>query len=159
MAQTHKLCVENELKNCSADQFYRFMMNEMTTLPQVLPHMYKSFEILAGDGKSVGTVRLAKIVIGTFPEAIVKEKIVAVDDESRTVTISIIGGEILQMYPKFEYTLTVTPVVTQGREQSCLLKYSAEYEKANEAVPHPKENLELGTSIYEAFAMHLASKA
>ncbi|KAI3933132.1 hypothetical protein MKW92_002288, partial [Papaver armeniacum] len=70
-------------------------------------------------------------------EETVKDKIVAADNENRTLSISTIDGEILRMYPKFECTMIVTPVVTQGREQSCLLKLSVEYKKETEDVPPP----------------------
>ncbi|RZC93743.1 hypothetical protein C5167_029385 [Papaver somniferum] len=158
MAQIHKLHVQNELKNCSADQFYSFIKNEATKFPRVCPHIIKSFQILAGNG-SIGTVRVMKIAAGASHEVTVKDKIVAADDESRTLSITIIDGDLLRMYPKFEYTLTVTPVVTQRREQSSLLKLSVEYEKGNEDVPAPLEYTELATALYKAIAGHLAKNA
>ncbi|KAI3867511.1 hypothetical protein MKX03_025597 [Papaver bracteatum] len=159
MAQIHRLHVQNELKNCSADQLYSFYKNEMTKFPQVLPHIFKSVQILAGDGNSAGTVRLVKFSIGSSREEIMKEKIETVVDESRTLRGSIIDGDILRMYPKFEYTTTVTPLVTQGGEESCLVKVSVEYEKENEDIPNPTEYMELSSLIYKAVASHLAKKA
>ncbi|KAI3877943.1 hypothetical protein MKW98_001952 [Papaver atlanticum] len=159
MAQIHRLHVQNELKNCSADQLYSFFKNERTKLPQVLPHIFKSVQILAGDGNSAGTVRLVKFSTGTSREEIMKEKIETVVDESRTLRGSIIDGDILRMYPKFEYTMTITPLVTQGGEESCLVKLSVEYEKENEDVPNPTEYMELSSLIYKAVASHLAKKA
>ncbi|KAI3864402.1 hypothetical protein MKX03_028438 [Papaver bracteatum] len=159
MAQIHRLHAEVELKNCTADQFYGFLKNEMTTLPQVIPHIFKSFQILAGDGKSEGTIRLSKVAMGTCHVEMVKDKIEAIDDESRTVSFSVVDGDVLRMYPKFEYTLTVTPLVTQGSDQSCLLKLSVEYEKENEDVPHPHQYVEFATSANKAIASHLANKA
>ncbi|KAI3971462.1 hypothetical protein MKW92_033633 [Papaver armeniacum] len=158
MAQIHKLHVQNELRNCSADKFYCFLKNEATKFSQVCPHIIKSFQILAGDG-NVGTVRVMKIAAGASHEVTVKDKIVAANDETRTLSIRIIDGDLLCMYPKFEYTMTVTPVVTQRREQSSLLKLSVEYEKGNEDVPPPREYTELATSLYKAIAGHLAKNA
>ncbi|RZC75854.1 hypothetical protein C5167_000056 [Papaver somniferum] len=100
-----------------------------------------------------------KIAAGASHEVTLKDKIVATDDETRTLSIRIIDGDLLCMYPKFEYTLTVTPVVTQRREQSSLLKLSVEYEKKNEDVPPPHEYMELATSLYRAIAGHLANNA
>ncbi|KAI3945564.1 hypothetical protein MKW98_022394 [Papaver atlanticum] len=159
MAQIHRLHAEVELKNCTADQFYGFLKNEMTTLPQVIPHIFKSFQILAGDGKSEGTIWLSKVAMGTSHVEMAKEKIEAIDDESRTFSVSVVDGDILRMYPKFEYTLAVTPLVTQGSEQSCLLKLSVEYEKENEDVPHPHQYVEVATSSIKAIASHLANKS
>ncbi|KAI3877942.1 hypothetical protein MKW98_001951, partial [Papaver atlanticum] len=68
MAQIHRLHVQNELKNCSADQLYSFFKNERTKLPQVLPHIFKSVQILAGDGNSAGTVKLGTTSYRLNPE-------------------------------------------------------------------------------------------
>ncbi|KAI3933131.1 hypothetical protein MKW92_002287 [Papaver armeniacum] len=159
MAQIHRLHVQNELKHCSGDQLYSFYKNEMTKLPQILPQIVKSFQILAGHGNSAGTVRLAKLSIGSSREEIVKDKIEAVVDESRTLRGSIIDGDLLRMYPKFEYTINITPLVTQGGEESCLFKLSVEYEKENEDVPNPTEYMEMSSFVSKAVASHLAKKA
>ncbi|RZC86477.1 hypothetical protein C5167_030553 [Papaver somniferum] len=159
MTEIHQLHVEDELKNCSADQFYSFLKNDMTTLPQVCPHMFKSFEILAGDGKSAGTIWIVKFATGTSHEEMVKEKIVAMDDESRTISFSIIEGDLLRKFPKVDYTMTVTPIVTQeGREKSCLVKMCAKYEKQNEDTPPPHEYMEMTSFMNKAIASHLANK-
>ncbi|KAI3871735.1 hypothetical protein MKW92_004745 [Papaver armeniacum] len=159
MAQIHRLHVQNELKNCSGDQLYSFYKNEITNFPQVLPQIFKSVQILAGDGNSAGTVRLAKLSIGSSREEIVKDKIEAVVDESRTLRGSVIDGDLLRMYPKFEYTINITPLVTQGGEESCLFKLSVEYEKENEDVPNPIEYMEMSSLTSKAVASHLAKKA
>ncbi|KAI3960748.1 hypothetical protein MKW92_017359 [Papaver armeniacum] len=138
MAQIHRQYAQDEIKNCSADNFYGFLKNEMTKLPQILPHIFKR----------------------SSHEETVKDKIEAMDDESRTLTVSVIDGALLRMYTKFEYTVTVTPLVTQGAEQSCIVKMFVEYEKKNEDVPdHPKEYMEMAASINKAIASHLANKA
>ncbi|MCL7027908.1 hypothetical protein MKW94_017800 [Papaver nudicaule] len=156
MAQIHRLHVQEELKNCSADQFYGFITNDMAKMPQLIPHMFKSFEILSGDGKSVGTVRLSKYAIGSSRHGeIVKDKIKAVDDENRVLSISVIDGDVLRMYPKWEYTMTVTPMAAQGGEQSCLVKLSVEYEKRSEDVPAPNEYMKMATFMNKAIASHL----
>ncbi|KAI3986874.1 hypothetical protein MKX01_014575 [Papaver californicum] len=64
----------------------------------------------------------------------VKDKIKSIDDESRTVSVSVMDGDIFgnhNMYPKFEYTLVVTPLVSREK---------------NEDVPHPHEYMEFATS-------------
>ncbi|KAL8550460.1 hypothetical protein ACS0TY_009043 [Phlomoides rotata] len=40
----------------SAGKLWRNLKNFVTTFPKALPHMYKSIEIIEGDGKSVGSV-------------------------------------------------------------------------------------------------------
>jgi hypothetical protein len=52
-----KLEVEVEVK-AHADKFWASIRDSPTILPKAFPNDYKSIEILEGDGKSVGTVRL-----------------------------------------------------------------------------------------------------
>ncbi|KAI3953774.1 hypothetical protein MKW98_017598 [Papaver atlanticum] len=147
MAPIHRLHGQDELKNCSANQYYNFLKNDMTKLPLICPRFFKSFQILAGDGNSVGTTWLVKLAMGTSHGGLVtlKQKIIVVDDESRKFGV--------------RYTYTVTPIVTQGRDQSCLVKLFVEYEKDNENVPPPHEYMELATTMNEAIARHLATNA
>ncbi|KAI3917415.1 hypothetical protein MKW98_027334 [Papaver atlanticum] len=88
-----------------------------------------------------------------------KHKIVAVDEESRTLCVSMIDGDLMRKYPMVQQKFTVTPIVTQGHEQSCLVKLSVEYEKENENVPHPHEYMELAAIMNQAIARHVAKNA
>lgn len=83
------------------------------------------------------------------------DKTEAVDDESRTLGFSVIDGDLLRVYTKFEYKLTVNPLLTQGGDkQSCLVEWFVEYEKKNEDVPDPTEYMELASNITKAVASH-----
>ncbi|KAK9145335.1 hypothetical protein Sjap_005238 [Stephania japonica] len=62
MAQVEKLELACEV-SCPADKFYEFMKKDAAQLPQILPKHYKSCELLHGDGKSVGTIRLWKYTL------------------------------------------------------------------------------------------------
>lgn len=57
MAAAGKLDVEVELKS-NADKFWECIRDSSTVFPKALPHQYKSIQVLEGDGKSVGSVRL-----------------------------------------------------------------------------------------------------
>ncbi|KAI3835103.1 hypothetical protein MKX03_016789 [Papaver bracteatum] len=91
----------------------------MTKLLRICPRFFKSFQILAGDGNSVGTIWLVKLAMGTSHGGLVtlKQMIIVVDDESRKFGVRVIDGDLLHMYPTLEYTYTMTPIVTQGRDQ------------------------------------------
>lgn len=57
MAAIDKLDVEVEVKS-HADKFWGLIRESVTVLPKAFPIDYKSIEVLEGDGKSVGSVRL-----------------------------------------------------------------------------------------------------
>ncbi|OVA01728.1 Bet v I domain [Macleaya cordata] len=124
MAQIHCHDVETEV-NCSADKIYDLFKNNMIQFPKIFPEAYKSAEVLEGDGKSVGTVRLWKYVLGGSPDVLeAKETIKAVDDENRSITLSIVEGDVMNHYESFDVTVTVTP--KDGVECGCLVKWSVE---------------------------------
>lgn len=129
MAPIHRLHAQHELKNCSADQYFSFLKYDMAKLQRICPQFFKSFQTPTEDENGVGTIWLATLAMGPSHEEMVKveHKVVAVDDESRTLTVSMIDGDLLRKYPKIEQTFTVTPIVTQGNEQSCVVKLSVEY--------------------------------
>lgn len=66
---------------------------------------------------------------------ITKEKIDAVDDATRTLTYSVIDGELLKYFKHYKGHLTVKPKPRDGS----LLKWFCEYEKASQdqEVPGP----------------------
>lgn len=57
MAGLGKLDVEVELKT-NAVKFWESLRDSQTVFPKALPLQYKSIQILEGDGKCVGSVRL-----------------------------------------------------------------------------------------------------
>ena len=56
----------------------------------------------------------------------------SIDEENKSVTYKVMDGEIAKNYKVFKTTLQVTPKVNGSS-----LKWSIEYEKANEEVPTP----------------------
>ncbi|OVA01726.1 Bet v I domain [Macleaya cordata] len=138
--------VEAEVK-CSADKFYGFFKNNITDLIKLQPHIYKSVQVLEGDGKSVGTVRFWKYVVpGISPDDVLvaKERIKAMDDEKRSITFSFIEGDLLKTYKSFDITMTVIP--KEGTvEDECLVKWCLDCGKENnkEVIPVPDAYLEL----------------
>uniref|UniRef100_A0A2P2J769 MLP-like protein 423 n=1 Tax=Rhizophora mucronata TaxID=61149 RepID=A0A2P2J769_RHIMU len=57
MACSGKLNVDIEVKS-AADKFWECIRDSTTLFPKLFPQQYKSIEVLEGDGKAVGSVRL-----------------------------------------------------------------------------------------------------
>lgn len=64
---------------------------------------------------------------------ITKEKIDAVDDSEKTLTYSVIDGDLLNYFKRFKGHISVTP-----KSDGSLVKWSIEYEKNSEEVPEPE---------------------
>ncbi|XP_058752853.1 MLP-like protein 423 [Vicia villosa] len=128
MATNGKLEVEIEVKS-NADKFWSIIKESAAIFPKAFPNDYKSIEILEGDGKIAGSVRLITFGEGSPLVKIIKEKIDVVDDSERTLTYSIIDGDLLNYFEKFKGCIIVTP-----KGDGSLVKWSCEYEKNSQKV-------------------------
>lgn len=63
MATTGKLDVEVKVKS-EADKFWNTILDSATIFPKVCSDLYKEVEVLEGDGRSVGSVRLVHFAEG-----------------------------------------------------------------------------------------------
>ncbi|KAB1200310.1 hypothetical protein CJ030_MR0G007660 [Morella rubra] len=131
MASIGKLGVEVEVKS-HADKFWGCIRDSATTLPKAFPHDYKSIEVLEGDGKSVGSVRLITYGEGSPLVKVSKEKIHAFDEANKTFAYSVIDGDLLKYYKDFKSQITVAP-----NGAGSLVKWSCEFQKASDEVPDP----------------------
>lgn len=64
-----KLHVEVEVKS-PADKFWVSLRDSTEVFPKAFPHDYKSIDVLEGDGKAVGSVRLITYSEGKKPTLI-----------------------------------------------------------------------------------------
>ncbi|KAK9121686.1 hypothetical protein Syun_019303 [Stephania yunnanensis] len=150
MAQVEKLELACEV-SCPIDKFYEFMKKDVAQLPHILPEYYKSCELLHGDGKSVGTIRLWKYTLGGSGVLVAKETIKSIDDINKTMTYSIFEGALKHMYKSFDIILEVVPMGNNGS----LVKWHIVYEKEHEDHPHPHPYLELLNKIANTLDSHL----
>lgn len=65
MAQISKLELETEIKS-SGDKLFDVYKNQSSLLPNICPEIIQSIEVVEGDGKSVGSVRLWTYVLGNI---------------------------------------------------------------------------------------------
>ncbi|KAL2465239.1 MLP-like protein [Abeliophyllum distichum] len=131
MAAAQKLEVDVEVKS-DAEKFWNGIRNSSTLFPKAFPDQYESIQVLEGDGKSVGSIRLIKYAPGWSTIATTKEKIEFVDEEKKSLSYTSIDGDLLKYYKNFKAHLVITP---KGDGSS--VKWSCEFEKASEEIPNP----------------------
>ncbi|XAR72242.1 hypothetical protein NMG60_11018814 [Bertholletia excelsa] len=134
MAQIWKLEQQTEIKS-SPDRLFDIYKNKSHLMPKICPQNLQSVQVLDGDGRSVGSVRLWTYIMGR--PVIAKDKIGAVDEENRSITFDLIGGEVTKYYSSFKATLQAT-----SREGKNWAKWTLEFEKLNEQVPTPHSHME-----------------
>ena len=82
---------------------------------------------------------------------IATDKIVALDEVNKSITFELIDGEVTKYFKSFKATLEAGGVNT--------VKWSVEYDKVNEDVPHPHSHLQfLGTMAKDIDAYLLKQK-
>ncbi|XP_043706423.1 MLP-like protein 423 [Telopea speciosissima] len=152
MGSSGKLEAEMEVKS-SADKFWESVRDSTTLFPKVLPTHYKSIQVVEGDGKCVGSVRLM-----TYAEEIPgvkfsKERIDAVDEEGKEVAFSLIDGDVSKFYKHIKNKLQV---ISKG--QGSLVKWSCEFEKASGDVPDPHLIKDFALNVFKALDDYLLTK-
>ncbi|GLU03058.1 hypothetical protein SLE2022_202760 [Rubroshorea leprosula] len=126
-----QLHVDVEFKS-PADKFWGCIRDSTIVFPKAFPHDYKSIEVLEGDGKAPGSVRLITYSEGSPIVKVSKEKIDAVNDAERWVAYSVIDGDLLKFYKVFKGKIHVIPKGEGGT-----VKWSCEFERASEEIPDP----------------------
>nr|GLL31984.1 MLP-like protein 423 [Ipomoea trifida]GMD13391.1 MLP-like protein 423 [Ipomoea batatas]GMD19563.1 MLP-like protein 423 [Ipomoea batatas]GMD21206.1 MLP-like protein 423 [Ipomoea batatas] len=125
--------IEVDVEVCiGADKFWHSIRDSNTLFPKIFPEVYKTIEVLEGDGKAIGSIRLIKYGEGAPLLTFAKEKIDAVDDEKKTVSYHVLEGDILKHYKHFKAFLCVTP-----KGDGSLVKWWCEFDKASPEVPEP----------------------
>ncbi|KAL1539370.1 MLP-like protein 423 [Salvia divinorum] len=130
-----KLEIELELKT-SPEKLWKNLKEFVTLLPNAMPDVYEGINVIEGDGRSVGS-----IFVSTFKPSemkpvvsISKERLEIVDDGKKILSYSFLEGEILENYKNFRVVIYVG---SSTKSDGALVKYTAEFNKANEQVADP----------------------
>ncbi|XP_042443165.1 MLP-like protein 423 [Zingiber officinale] len=127
----------------SADKMWEAIRMSAQLFPKIFPEEYESIEIVEGDGKSAGTIRLLKYAPEVKILTFAKERIDLVDDEKKHVSYTVIDGEIMNLYKTFKATLKV-----EGKGEGSVVKWCIDYEKASEEVPDPDPFKEVAAKTF-----------
>ncbi|KAI3992985.1 hypothetical protein MKX01_009728 [Papaver californicum] len=136
MAQIHKMGLEVAELKCSATKFYGYYKNNITQLVKFFPEICKSVQVTEVDGL----------------RHTLEESTEAVNDEIKSITWNFYGGELMNYYKSFGFKLVS---VTLKGEGCCSVKWSVEFEKANEDVLPPTAYINLLDKITRALPSRL----
>ncbi|EFJ08551.1 hypothetical protein SELMODRAFT_18100, partial [Selaginella moellendorffii] len=118
-----------------ASRMYATLRDVHNLLPKIVPDFIKSYELVEGDG-GVGTIR--KITFGPLVSkepTVATEKVLAVDDAAKSVTYSLIEGDLTKLYSQFVAT---TKYVDGADDGSSTAIWSVEYEPIGDS-PAPEQ--------------------
>ncbi|KAI3890623.1 hypothetical protein MKX03_002388 [Papaver bracteatum] len=143
-----KLFVESEV-NCNADKYYQIFKHHVD-LPGAVPHLYTSVKAVEGHGTTSGCVKEWCYII-EGKELTCKE-ITTYTDETRTIHHSVVEGDLMNDYKKFEVTLAVNPKATG---HGSIVRWTVDYEKIKEDSPVPMPYLATFQQTIEDLNSHL----
>ncbi|KAI3893328.1 hypothetical protein MKW92_017769 [Papaver armeniacum] len=159
MAQTQKLEVVHEVK-CCPDKLYHMITRDATQLSKYIPELVESVEVTATEEGEVclGTGLLWKFVPVGGISTVSKEKVTAVDNKNRSITSTVIEGDVMTGFKSFKFNLDIAPKsgTTDG---TSLVKWSVEYEKADEDVADPVGILKSCELTTKEMNFHLLKQA
>ncbi|XP_021293114.1 MLP-like protein 423 [Herrania umbratica] len=153
MACSGKLHVEVELKS-PAEKVWGTIRDSTKIFPEALSHDYKSIQVLEGDGKAPGSIRLINYAEGSPLVKVSKERIESVDEAGKIYVYSIIGGDLTQYYKTFIGKIIVIP-----KGESSLVQWSCEFEKASEEIPDPSVIKEFAVKNFVEIDDYIHTKA
>ncbi|KAI3901946.1 hypothetical protein MKW92_014689 [Papaver armeniacum] len=138
MAENRKFEVEFKVK-CSAEKFYSMMTRDALKLPKYVPRIIHNVQVVSGEGElRLGSVSVWDYVLDNKPSGVrTRAKITAMDHQNLSFTSTIIDGYLSDDYASFSNTLTITTPTQRDGNYNCLVKWSVQYQKANENVPDP----------------------
>ncbi|KAI3433158.1 Bet_v_1 domain-containing protein [Psidium guajava] len=134
MAKVGKIEKQARIKS-PPEKLFDIYKNKIDLMPKISPDKLRSIEVIEGDGKSVGSVRLWTYFLGD--SVVAKDKIDAIDEVNKSITFDIISGEVTKYFSSYKATIQL---VSEGQNNS--VKWSVEYEKMNEQVPDPHPQLD-----------------
>ncbi|KAL6195871.1 hypothetical protein ACLB2K_031488 [Fragaria x ananassa] len=149
MAQIAKAEGQAEIKS-SADKFYGFFKNNMSSFVQMFPQILKSFEVVGGGEIRTGSVTKWAFNIGRGVET-AKLKIQEADDENTSITFIGLEGDILKDYKSFKEKLQVIRAANGGS----IVKWTFECEKADANAPDAKPYVDLSVQVSKAIDAYL----
>ncbi|XP_050369153.1 major latex protein 146-like [Argentina anserina] len=135
----------------SADKFYGFFKGNMTSLVQIFPQHFKSFQILGG-----GEIRDACEIYWEHDlgSGLVrtKLKVQEIDDENRSISFNFMEGDIFKVYKSFKSKVQAISAGNGG----CIVMWTLFFEKTNENAPDPIGYVELGDKVSRGLEAYLA---
>ncbi|KAI3840856.1 hypothetical protein MKX03_009984 [Papaver bracteatum] len=155
MAQLQKIEAMHEVR-CCADKLYRMCTPDAPQLSKYLPKVIESVEVIGEGEIRIGTGFVWKFVAAGGSEG--RSVVTAVDNKNRSITYTVLEGDVMKQFKTFNLKLDITPKygTTDG---TSLVKWSIEYEKANEDVADPVGMLKACESLTTGMNLHLLKQA
>ncbi|CAL5338932.1 unnamed protein product [Camellia sinensis] len=166
MGLTGKLVRQVEIKS-DGDAFHELFRDKPHHVSTMSPGNIHGVDLHEGDWGHVGSViswnythgmkvigdMLALSSLGTIlmygKKKVIKDVIEAIDEENKSVTFKVIGGDVTELYRTFKITVHVD---TKGENN--LVTWTFEYEKKSEDVEDPNTLMDFAINVSKDIESH-----
>ncbi|KAI4333960.1 hypothetical protein L6164_018706 [Bauhinia variegata] len=134
--------------NIPAERAWEMYRND-EIISKINPEMLAHAQYIEGDG-SPESLRIFKL--GPAVSNYVKESLEKIEkvENGRSVTYTVIGGELHKMYNPYTVTFTFIPV--EGKEKdTCIAEWKAEYEPLTPSTPPPEKAKDAALAFLKCF--------
>ncbi|RZC93129.1 hypothetical protein C5167_041914 [Papaver somniferum] len=140
-----KLVTELEV-HCNADAYYKIFKHQ-EDVPKAMPHLYTGGKVISGDATRSGCIKEWNYILEG--KALIAVEETTHDDETRTLTHRITGGDLTKDYKKFVKIIEVNP---KPNGHGSIVTVSLVYEKMNEGSPTPFNYLQFVHQTIKEYA-------
>ncbi|KAL8258254.1 hypothetical protein R6Q59_030295 [Mikania micrantha] len=130
------------------DVFHDIFRNRPHQISEMSPDKIKSVNLHNGDWGTLGSVMVSDFYHDGKAK-VIKEEVVAIDEEKKLVTTKVIGGDILDTFKSFLITIQVD---TKGDENTVTWTFT--YEKLNEKVEDPNSLMDFVVNVTKDMEKH-----
>ncbi|KAI3847511.1 hypothetical protein MKW92_001453 [Papaver armeniacum] len=139
-----KLTTESHV-DCDAYWFYK-VYKEHVDVPKAIPHIFRYVKVVDGDGTTSGCVK-------EWGYHCVKES-TTYNDEARTICHSVIEGDLMNVYKRFNGTLMVK---VRPIGYGSIVSWTVDYELINKDSPVPFQYVTLFSRVIEGLDSYLCA--
>ncbi|CAL5396714.1 unnamed protein product [Camellia sinensis] len=153
MGLTGKLVRQVEIKS-DGDAFHELFRDKPHHVSTMSPGNIHGVDLHEGDWGHVGSVISWNYTHGDWghvdgKKKVIKDVIEAIDEENKSVTFKVIGGDVTELYRTFKITVHVD---TKGENN--LVTWTFEYEKKSEDVEDPNTLMDFAINVSKDIESH-----
>ncbi|MED6189178.1 hypothetical protein PIB30_093314 [Stylosanthes scabra] len=150
MSLTGKESVELGIQT-PADKFFSSFVKQLLDFESVSDHVHEA-KLHKGDGHSIGSVKQWTYTIDG-KVASCQESFEAIDEQNKTLTFNLFGGDVSPQYKTLKAHLKV--IDKGNNKRGAIAKWTYEYEKLREDIAPPCAYLDLTTKFTKDLDAHL----
>ncbi|KAK4423441.1 Kirola [Sesamum alatum] len=141
MGLSGKLVSQTNIKSDGGDLLFELFRYKLSYVPFLCPQIIHTADLVAGQWGAVGSVITCNYTVDG-EKKFFKAVLETLNEKKRSITYKVVEGHGLERFTSFKITFSIS-----GCERDLVVKWTFEYERKSECVPHPHELVDLCSTI------------